>query len=127
MITNIYFFLLRILQLLILHLALMLSKLGLHLCLHWAQYLMFVHDELQMKSLKQHSLNLTIWRQSSYGLPSMKVKKLEKFWNKMVLKGCKWSSLNAPRSETHVPHPQSRLCHHTITDQHRPAIRILIY
>ena len=31
---------------------------------------------------------------------SMKVKKLEQFWNKIGLKGCKWSSLNAPGTET---------------------------
>ena len=30
----------------------------------------------------------------------MKVKKLKKFQNKMGLKGCKWSSLNGPGTET---------------------------
>ena len=34
------------------------------------------------------------------GLPSMKVEKMENFQNKTVLKGCKWSSLNAPGTET---------------------------
>ena len=31
-----------------------------------AQYLMFVHNELQVKSSFQHSLNLIIWQRSSY-------------------------------------------------------------
>ena len=35
----------------------------------------------------------------------MKVGKLENFWNKMGLKGCKWSSLNAPGTETPLSHP----------------------
>ena len=39
------------------------------------------------------------------GLPSMKVNKLEKIQNKMGLKGCKWSSLNAPGTETPLSHP----------------------
>ena len=37
------------------------------------------------------------------GLPSMKVKKLENVQNKMGLKGCNWSSLNAPGTQS----PQS--------------------
>ena len=36
--------------------------------------------------------------------PSIKVSKVEHFWNKIILTGCKWSSLNTPRSETPVSH-----------------------
>ena len=35
----------------------------------------------------------------------MKVKKLKIFQDKMGLKGCKWSSLNAPGTETPQSHP----------------------
>ena len=35
----------------------------------------------------------------------MKVRKLEKFQNKMELKGCKWSSLNAKGTEGPLSHP----------------------
>ena len=34
----------------------------------------------------------------------MKVKKLEIFWNKISSTGSKWSSLNAPSTETPVSH-----------------------
>ena len=34
----------------------------------------------------------------------MKGKKVETFWNKISLTGCKWSNLNAPMSETPVSH-----------------------
>ena len=34
----------------------------------------------------------------------MKVKKLQKYQNKSGLMGRKWSSLNAPGSETHMSH-----------------------
>ena len=37
--------------------------------------------------------------------PSMKVKKFEIFWDKISSTGCKWSSLNAPSTETPVSHP----------------------
>ena len=37
---------------------------------------------------------LALWGNKNW-LPSMKVKKLKIFQNKMGLKGCKWSSLNA--------------------------------
>ena len=37
--------------------------------------------------------------------PSMKVKKMENFWNKRGLKGCRWSSLNAPGTEHPLSHP----------------------
>ena len=30
------------------------------------------------------------------GLPSIKIRKLEKIWNKISLTGCKWSNLSAP-------------------------------
>ena len=39
----------------------------------------------------------------------MKVKKLEIFQNKIGLKGCKWSSLNAPGTETPLSHPYWKL------------------
>ena len=38
-------------------------------------------------------------------LASKKVKKLEIFQNKMGLKGCNWSSLNAPGTETFLSYP----------------------
>ena len=46
---------------------------------------------------------LALWGNKNW-LPSMKVKKLEKFQNKMGLKGCKWSSLNAPGTQTPLSH-----------------------
>ena len=39
------------------------------------------------------------------GLPSIKIRKLEKIWNKISLTGCKWSSLNIQGTETPVSHP----------------------
>ena len=36
--------------------------------------------------------------------PSMKVEKLKKFQNKMGLKGCYWSSLNAPGTQSCLSH-----------------------
>ena len=51
---------------------------------------------------------LALWGNKN-GLPSMKVKKLKIFQNKMGLKGCKWSSLNAPGTETPLPHPYWKL------------------
>ena len=39
------------------------------------------------------------------GIPSIKMRKLEKLWNKISSTGCKWSSLNAPSTETPVSHP----------------------
>ena len=47
---------------------------------------------------------LALWGNKN-GLPSMKVKELENFQNKMGLKGCKWSSLNAPGTETPQSYP----------------------
>ena len=38
------------------------------------------------------------------GAPSIKVKKVEIWWDKIGLAGCKWSSLNAPGSETPLCH-----------------------
>ena len=46
---------------------------------------------------------LALWGNKN-GLPSMKVKKMEKFQNKRGLMGCKWSSLNAPGTEIHLCH-----------------------
>ena len=39
----------------------------------------------------------------------MKVKEMENFQNKRGLKGCKWSSLNAPGTETPLSHPFLKL------------------
>ena len=47
---------------------------------------------------------LALWGNKN-GLPSMKVKTLENFQNKIGLKGCKWSSLNAPGTQTPLSHP----------------------
>ena len=41
--------------------------------------------------------------------PSMKVKKLKFYGNKSGLKGCKWSSLNAPGTESTLSHPILKL------------------
>ena len=38
------------------------------------------------------------------GSPSIKVRKVEFFWNKISFTGGKWSNLNAPGSETPVSH-----------------------
>ena len=35
---------------------------------------------------------------------SKKVRPIENLQNKMGLKGCKWSSLNAPGTQTHLSH-----------------------
>ena len=48
-------------------------------------------------------LLLALWGNKN-GLPSMKRKELENFQNKSGLKGCKWSSLNAPGTETPQSH-----------------------
>ena len=42
---------------------------------------------------------LALWGNKNWP-PSMKVKKMENFQNKRGLKGCNWSSLNAPGTET---------------------------
>ena len=47
---------------------------------------------------------LALWGNKN-GLPSMKVKELEIFQNKSGLKGCKWSSLSAPGTETPQSYP----------------------
>ena len=44
---------------------------------------------------------LALWGNKN-GLPSMKVKKVKKYQNKMGRMGCKWSSLNVPGTETPV-------------------------
>ena len=46
---------------------------------------------------------LALWGNKNWP-PSMKVKKLEIFQNKRGLKGCKWSSLNAPGTENTQSH-----------------------
>ena len=47
---------------------------------------------------------LALWGNKNWP-PSMKVKKLKIFCNKMGSKGCNWSSLNAPGTETPLSHP----------------------
>ena len=37
--------------------------------------------------------------------PSMKLKKVENFWNKKGFKGCKWSGLNVPGTEKILSYP----------------------
>ena len=51
---------------------------------------------------------LALWGNKN-GLPNMKVKDLENFQNKSGLKGCKWSTLNAPGTETPLSHPYWKL------------------
>ena len=51
---------------------------------------------------------LALWGNKN-GLPSMKVKELENLQNKSGFKGCKWSSLNAPGTETPLSHPYTGL------------------
>ena len=51
---------------------------------------------------------LALWGNKNWP-PSMKVKKMENFENKMSIKGCKWSSLNAPGTETPLSHPILKL------------------
>ena len=46
---------------------------------------------------------ISLWGNKNW-LPSMKVKKLEKFQNKSGLKDCKWSSLNAPGTGNPLSH-----------------------
>ena len=38
------------------------------------------------------------------GIPSIKLRTIENFWDKISLTGCKWSSLNAPGTDTPVSH-----------------------
>ena len=47
---------------------------------------------------------LALWGNKNW-LPSMKVKKLENVQDKIGLKGCKGSSLNAPGTESPLSHP----------------------
>ena len=51
---------------------------------------------------------LALWGNKNWP-PSMKVKKVENFQNKSGLKGCKWSSLNAPGTEYPLSHPVLKL------------------
>ena len=46
---------------------------------------------------------LALWGNKNW-LPSMKVKKLENYQNKIGLKDCKWSSLNAPGTQNPLSH-----------------------
>ena len=46
---------------------------------------------------------LALWGNKN-GPPSMKLIKLNIFWNKMGSMGCKWSSLNATGTETPLSH-----------------------
>ena len=60
---------------------------------------------IQIGSCKNSPIPLLALWGNKNGLPSMKVKKLEKFQNKMGLRGCTWSSLNAQGTETPQSHP----------------------
>ena len=46
---------------------------------------------------------LALWGNKKWP-PSIKVQQMENFKNKMGLKGCKWSSLNAPGTQTPLSH-----------------------
>ena len=46
---------------------------------------------------------LALWGNKNWPA-SMKLKKLEIFWNKMGSMGCKWSSLNAPGTQNPLSH-----------------------
>ena len=48
---------------------------------------------------------LPLSRVKRIGLPSIKMWKLENLGNKIGLTGCKWSSLNAPGTQTPLYHP----------------------
>ena len=47
---------------------------------------------------------LALWGNKNWP-PSIKVKQIENCQNKMGLKGCKWSSLNATGTENPLSHP----------------------
>ena len=47
---------------------------------------------------------LALWGNKKW-LPSMKMKKMENFQNKMGFVGCKWTSLNAPGIMIHLHRP----------------------
>ena len=51
---------------------------------------------------------LALWGNKNWP-PSMKVKKLEIFGNKSGLRGCKWSRLKGPGTETPLSHPILKL------------------
>ena len=59
------------------------------------------HPILELK-ISLFSL-LALWGNKKWP-PSIKVKQIENFQNKMGLKGCKWSSLNAPGTQTPLSH-----------------------
>ena len=52
----------------------------------------------------ENSISPSSWGNKGNGLPSKKVKKFEKFQNKMGLKGCKCSSWKVPGTESPVSH-----------------------
>ena len=47
---------------------------------------------------------LALWGNKKWP-PSMKVQQIENYQNKMGLKGCNWSSMNAPCTQTPLSHP----------------------
>ena len=51
---------------------------------------------------------LALWGNKNW-LPNIKVEKLENLQDKDGSKDCKWSSLNAPGTETHLSHPDLEL------------------
>ena len=67
--------------------------------MHWAQYLMFVHNELEVGSSRQHSQNLTIERQSSYN------SLLNSNWEHLSLYGY-LEALEHVFRKSHLEHPR---------------------
>ena len=61
-----------------------------------------------LKWVNSHFPLLVLWGNKSWP-PNMKVEKLEKYLNKRGLMGCKWSSLNAPGTETPLSRPILKL------------------
>ena len=51
---------------------------------------------------------LALWGKKNV-IPSIKVKEIENVQSETGLKGCKWSSLNAPGTETPQSHPYWKL------------------
>ena len=51
---------------------------------------------------------LALWGNKNWPL-SIKVREMENCQNKMGLKGCKWSSLNAQGTENHLTNPYLKL------------------
>ena len=61
-----------------------------------------------LTKVAEFSFSLADWGNKNWP-PSMKVEKLENFQDKSGSKGCKWSSLNGPGTETPLHHPILKL------------------